>query len=82
MLLPIAIVMALAFATSGHEGSYQPPGAADDNPDLNGIWQAMGTAHWDLEGHAARPGPVLAMGALGAIPAGLGVVQGGEILGH
>ena len=24
-------------------------------PDLNGIWQAMNTAHWDLEGHVARP---------------------------
>ena len=49
------------------------------NPDLNGIWQALGTAHWDLEAHAARAGPVAELGALGAIPAGLGVVVGGEI---
>ena len=46
---------------------------------MNGIWQAVGTAHWDLQGHAARSGPVVALGALGAIPAGLGVVEGGEI---
>ena len=46
---------------------------------MNGIWQALGTAHWDVEGHAARPGPVVALGALGAIPGGLGVVEGGEI---
>lgn len=48
-------------------------------PDLNGIWQALGTAHWDIEAHAARMGPVVKMGALGAVPAGLGVVEGGEI---
>ena len=22
--------------------------AWDGNPDLNGVWQAIGTAHWDL----------------------------------
>jgi hypothetical protein len=49
------------------------------NPDLNGIWQAMGTAHWDLEAHAARAGLLPELGALGAIPAGLSVVEGGEI---
>ena len=48
-------------------------------PDLNGIWQAMGSAHWDLEAHAARKGPVVSMGALGAISAGMSVVEGGEI---
>ena len=48
-------------------------------PDLNGIWQALGSAHWDLEAHSARMGPVVELGALGAIPAGLGAVDGGEI---
>ncbi len=48
-------------------------------PDLNGIWQALGTAHWNLEPHEASMGPVVAMGAVGAVPAGLGVVEGGEI---
>ncbi|MCH8142581.1 MAG: hypothetical protein IH908_13395 [Proteobacteria bacterium] len=59
-----------------------PPVADRDgygNPDLNGIWQALGSAHWDLEAHAARAGPVVELGALGAIPAGLSVVEGGEI---
>ena len=51
----------------------------DGNPDLNGIWQTMGSAHWDLEDHAARHGPVEALGALGAIPAGRSVVEGGTI---
>ena len=55
------------------------PRTPDGNPDLNGIWQALGTAHWDLEAHAARPGPFPLLGALGAIPAGLSVVEGGTI---
>ena len=50
-----------------------------DQPDLNGIWQAMGSAHADLEAHAARMGPIVALGALGAIPAGLSVVVEGKI---
>jgi len=53
--------------------------AADGKPDLNGIWQALGTAHWDLQDHQARSGPVLELGAVGAVPAGQGVVEGGEI---
>ena len=48
-------------------------------PNLNGIWQTMGSAHWDLENHPARSGPVLELGAIGAIPAGVSVVEGEEI---
>jgi len=79
LAVPVAAV-SLA-GTPGQSGptSYQAPRTADGKPDLNGIWQALGTAHWDIEDHAARPGPIVALGALGAIPAGLGVVEGGEI---
>jgi hypothetical protein len=62
-------------------------------PDLNGIWQTINTANWDIQAHSAkpalamRPGPVspipakevLAFGAVGAIPSGLGVVEGNEL---
>ncbi len=58
---------------------YRAPRTADGAPDLNGIWQAMGSAHWDLEAHAARKGPWAPLGALGAIPAGQSVVEGGKI---
>ena len=50
-----------------------------NNPDFNGIWQAMGTANWNLEAHAAEEGNIVSLGALGAIPAGLSVVTGGSI---
>jgi hypothetical protein len=62
-------------------------------PDLNGVWQTINTANWDIQAHGARPalamrpGPivpvpakeVLAFGAVGAIPGGLGVVDGDEL---
>jgi len=51
----------------------------DGHPNLSGIWQAMNTANWDLEEHPSRPGPVLALGAAGAEPGGLGVVEDGAI---
>lgn len=74
--------------------SYRAPRGPDHvHPDLNGVWQVMNDAGWDLEPHAARaalqmrPGPygplpskdVIALGAVGAVPGGLGVVEGGEI---
>ena len=51
-----------------------------ENPDLNGIWQALNTANWDIEPHAGGPSgfPEL-LGAIGAVPAGQGVVEGNEI---
>jgi hypothetical protein len=59
--------------------TYKAPRTADGKPNLNGIWQAMNTANWDLEGHSARAGLVVALGAVGAEPGGLGVVEGGEV---
>jgi hypothetical protein len=69
------------------------PAGPGGTPDLNGIWQALNEANYDLEAHMARPalalrrGPygavpasrVLALGAVGAVPPSLGVVEGGEI---
>ena len=77
----ILVAIALLCPAPGTRASAQYAAARtpDGNPDLNGIWQAMGSAHWDLEDHAARHGPVDALGALGAIPAGLSVVEGGTI---
>ena len=54
--------------------------AAAGRPDLNGVWQTLGTAHWNLEGGHAIKGPATAvLGALGGIPAGHNYVEGGEI---
>jgi hypothetical protein len=49
-------------------------------PDLNGIWQTMNSANWNLEPHSAGPAPFPALlGTIGAEPAGQGVVEGGKI---
>ena len=51
----------------------------DGKPNLNGIWQTMNTANWDLQTHGPAIAPVVAMGAQAATPPGLGVVEGNEI---
>jgi hypothetical protein len=59
---------------------YDPPRTADGKPDLNGIWQSFTTANWNILAHAADEGPrPEIMGAWGATPGGLGIVEGNEI---
>jgi hypothetical protein len=86
-------VLAAALPLAGQSAAYRAPRADGGKPDLNGIWQALNEANYDLEGHNARPAlalrpgpygpvpaaPVLALGAVGAVPPSLGVVVGGEI---
>lgn len=104
MIRMVAALAAIGLAVAGPvqaqtkskpaAASYKAPRLpGSPHPDLNGVWQVMNTAGWDVEPHAARaalqmrPGPfvpvpaksVLALGAVGAVPAGLGVVEGGEI---
>jgi len=78
------VVAAIAFAAvlsvrSGEGQTYTAPRTASGQPDLNGFWQALNTAHWDLEPHTAAPGPVLQLGAAYAVPPGQGVVVDGPI---
>ena len=67
------------FAAQAPGTPYRAPRTQDGKPNLNGIWQTLNTANWDIQGHAARAGQVVALGAVGAVPAGLGVVEGGDI---
>jgi hypothetical protein len=60
-LLSLAAPRASAQATA--------PRASGARPDLQGIWQVLNTASWDIQDHAARLG----------VPAGQGVVVGNEI---
>jgi len=48
---------------------YVPPHLPGGPPDIQGIWQVMNTANWDLQDHT---------GAY-KLPAGFSVVEGGEI---
>jgi len=75
----LSMAFALVSTVSGQAQTYKPQRTAFGKPDLNGIWQALNTADWDLEPHAAAKGPMFQLGAVFSVPAGPGVVEGGEI---
>lgn len=86
-ILAIAIAAAAAVVmvalwpaeTEGQGAAYQAPRLmGTPNPDLNGIWQVMGTANWNLEDHSVDPGPFpTLLGTWGVQPAGQSVLVGG-----
>lgn len=84
------LAVAACAVQSSEEGAYVAPrGPGGVHPDLNGIWQVMNEANYDLERHMARSamqeregpyGPlpaaaVLSLGAVGSVPPGVGVVE-------
>jgi len=73
------VVLTLSAFAAMAQDAYRAPRTPDGKPDLNGIWKSISSAHYDIEGHAARGGPLVANGAHGAVPGGLGIVEGGEI---
>src|ERR1700724_4162735 len=92
VLSAVAAIIGLASAPVVAQ-EYRAPRGPGGRPGLNGIWQALNEANYDIEAHVARPAmalrpgpfgpvpavPMLALGAVGAVPPGLGVVEGGEI---
>jgi hypothetical protein len=74
----VALAMALA---AGAAGAQDRPARLDAEPNLNGVWRALNTAHWNLEAHSSESITTFAreLGAIAAIPAGLSVVDGGAI---
>jgi hypothetical protein len=90
----LAIMSLLGTRTAGQAPAGRTARTADGKPNLNGIWQVTNTANWDLLAHTIRPAvgqpgvypdaevlaaPVLALGAVGGVPPGPGVVEGNEI---
>ncbi len=75
----LAIVQMMRSPVEGRAPDVNVLRTADGKPNLNGIWQAVGSANWNLLDHQARSGPVLELGAVLAVPAGLSVVEGNEI---
>jgi len=89
----LGAAVAIGVPAAGQAPAYRAPRASDGHADLNGVWQALNEANYDIEAHNARPAlalragpygpvpaaPVLALGAAGSVPPGLGVVEGGEL---
>jgi hypothetical protein len=67
-----SVVLAVFLAFPAIRAAAQAPAtprAANRTPSLQGIWQVLNTAAWDIQDHAARLG----------VPAGQGIVEGNEI---
>lgn len=59
----------LVFSSSVDAQEYLVPRTPDGNPDLQGVWQALNTAVWDIQDHSSQWG----------MPAGQGVVVGNDL---
>src|ERR1700687_786519 len=82
MIVTVEVVAILSLAmipAAGQARAYRAPRTADGKPNLNGIWQAINEANWDIETHAAAPGLVTALGAAASVLPGPGIVEGGPI---
>ena len=90
-LYTLITILILSFSLYGISEDF--PRGPNGKPDLNGVWQVLNTANYNLEAHSASAslamieGPVVpiphpsivALGSVGSVPAGLGVVEGGTI---
>jgi hypothetical protein len=92
--LAVALFSLVTQSAAPVSAADSPSGRIAGKPDFNGIWEANNTANWDLQTHQARPmvaqpglvpgsevlaAPVVALGSIGWVPGGLGVVEGEEI---
>lgn len=85
------ISLVLTLFTAGPLVAQEIPRLPDGLPDMNGIWQVINEAHWDLETHNARhsvqmregpvnpvpAAPTLRAGAVLSVPGSMGVIVGG-----
>ena len=94
LIVTAAVFVAFWLTVIGTTGQTTRAPRIAGKPNLNGIWQTMSTANWDLLAHAMRPAvgqpgvyadvpvlaaPVVALGSVGGVPPGPGVVEGNEI---
>jgi hypothetical protein len=66
-MIAVAILAATPMPAAGQV--FTPPRTTDGKPNLQGIWQVLNTAAWNIQDHHAQLG----------VPAGQGVVEGNEI---
>src|SRR4029078_11646454 len=64
----VCLMLAPTIVTAQSSTNYTPPKTREGQPDLQGIWQVVNTAAWDIQDHGASLGG----------PAGHGVVDDTE----
>jgi len=89
----LAGLILMSLVNAAVSGDFAAPSGPAGKPDLNGVSQVFNRANYDIETHAARaslamvegdlgpvPAPsIVAIGSLGSVPGGLGVVVGDKI---
>ena len=78
-ILAVGVALLAAGAANAQGVLTALPRAANGRPDMSGVWQALNTAHWNLEPHVSAYPVVIELGAQFAVPPGKGVVEGGTI---
>ena len=80
MTLSMVTTLSLLVSTFATAQLTEVPRTPSGKPDFSGIWQAITSAHWDIEPHVGAYGAIPEqLGALSAVPPGLGIVDEGEI---
>jgi hypothetical protein len=72
----VSTAVALSLTAAGQTRAYRAPRTSDGKPNLNGVYQAITEAYWDIEPHSAAPGPVQELGASFATAGGVGITDG------
>jgi hypothetical protein len=76
----VAVAVALAAGSVTAQVQLDRPARVGGRPNVNGIWQTLNTAYWNLEGHSTESvDEFWKLGAIAAIPAGRSVVRDGAI---
>jgi hypothetical protein len=79
-ILIIATAATILLASSAAQSQQlDRPATISGHPNFNGIWQALNTAYWNLEGHPVEGlnKDFWQLGAIAVIPAGKSVLHGG-----
>lgn len=77
---PVIAWLAFGGAARAQEAAAERIERIGGRPNINGVWQAVNTANWNVEGQDAEAiEEFWRLGALFAAPAGQGVVEGGAL---
>jgi hypothetical protein len=76
----LTFVTAAAMLFAGRAAQAQQldrPATIGGHPNFNGIWQALNTAYWNLEGHSVEglSRDFWQLGAIAVVPAGKSVLR-------